>query len=768
MSRWISSVNKLLDNLDTNVNDVVENQVEMYDDLYAIQGGDITRVNGVESGIGSAGVGGESSVDDILARRGLYDDDEEEEREQDKGDRGNDDNDSANDVENEEEEEEDEIDEHSHDKDGYQDNVEDEVNEEHDIAEKDQDDHEIMFDVSATTTDSDAVNDNIHDINDNDNEQQQEIDQEAPKDKKNTTMSTATDESNIDKVMNNKVTVGQSQTTKSLLPQQNQQQQILEKEQITSLKNQLQQQKQINEQTKKEAAEAHKETRKLRRTVVKINAELDSAENELDAQRTELERAAVRMEKERQRYKEDKERMDKSHKEDLKAVMEEHKVSIDAMVTSHAAQMVDMEERIKRAEEARAKEGGDMSIELAEAADREREMVKKVISLEEERSTLKSQIASLNTQLNASQSRAESLQEAAEIASEQEREADDRLDAALSLHARQIAQRQAREAELERTVADIAAALVVARQREAQLANNGVTKESSDQFDDVNFLKEKLKSTEDEIELFKAQIMLERQKSETLQKELEEVSNERTQELSSNLARQKQYDRRVSDLSSEITQLQSKLRSLDHNGSIEKTIDGDEENKASHHFQAKENEYKKQISSLSEDLLRVRGRLENSSTEVQTLRNRLRAALNRAEIAEKEAKTASTIVIDHGAYDVERGPLMAHKRRFGSRSRKSASIRSILKLDSASNETQEAIGGMIDSLDIALTKALNYLRMDPFGRMFFILYLGFLHLWTFCLLAFHAHGTLEPPANVGPEQLLKYSHRQMEQLHGKP
>ena len=200
------------------------------------------------------------------------------------------------------------------------------------------------------------------------------------------------------------------------------------------------------------------------------------------------------------------------------------------------------------------------------------------------------------------------------------------------------------EAQLERTIADIAAALVVACQHEAQQQTNGERKVTDASDEDLIELKEKLTTAEDEIEVFKAQMMLERQKSETLQNELKEISTERNQELLPNLVRQKQYDRRVSDLNSEVTQLQSKLRSLDHIGSI-----GEYEGEDSvdvPHFQTKENAYKKQISSLSEDLLRQRGRLENTSTEVLTLRNRLRAALNWAEAAEKKAK-ASTTVFDN-------------------------------------------------------------------------------------------------------------------------
>lgn len=58
--------------------------------------------------------------------------------------------------------------------------------------------------------------------------------------------------------------------------------------------------------------------------------------------------------------------------------------------------------------------------------------------------TLLSQIATLQGQQEALGSRLESLTQAADNAVEREREAEDRLDKALTQHARQISQRQVR------------------------------------------------------------------------------------------------------------------------------------------------------------------------------------------------------------------------------------------------------------------------------------------------------------------------------------
>jgi outer membrane murein-binding lipoprotein Lpp len=63
----------------------------------------------------------------------------------------------------------------------------------------------------------------------------------------------------------------------------------------------------------------------------------------------------------------------------------------------------------------------------------------------DEKSTLMSQITTLQGQQEMLGSRLESLTQTADSAMEREREADERLDAALSVHAKQISQRQVRK-----------------------------------------------------------------------------------------------------------------------------------------------------------------------------------------------------------------------------------------------------------------------------------------------------------------------------------
>ena len=81
------------------------------------------------------------------------------------------------------------------------------------------------------------------------------------------------------------------------------------------------------------------------------------------------------------------------------------------------------------------------------------------------------------------------------------------------------------------------------------------------------------------------------------------------------------------------------------------------------------------------------------------------------------------------------------------------SIRSALKLDGGSGAG--GIGQMVDTVDKFALGTGYYFKTEPIARAFFLVYLFILHLWAFCLVLSHAHGTLEPSADVGPEELLK-------------
>lgn len=68
--------------------------------------------------------------------------------------------------------------------------------------------------------------------------------------------------------------------------------------------------------------------------------------------------------------------------------------------------------------------------------------LKYIFNPRDEKSTLLSRVSSLQAQQAALENRLDSVSQTADNAMEREREAEDRLDAALSMHARQLTQRQ--------------------------------------------------------------------------------------------------------------------------------------------------------------------------------------------------------------------------------------------------------------------------------------------------------------------------------------
>ena len=722
----------MLDTLDNNVGDAVEDKVELYDDV-------------------AHGVGGESSVDDILAKRGLLDNDEEDIIEDEES------NKNSSDLDEEAEEIGTGTESVGLDGVGLSE-AESGPQKSEALDSNVEKNHDIITDQS----DACPPHNNITEV---DSKEEEGEDKESTVGPKRVIDDSIVDEEPItvrDKVKPNT----EEKNTVERNGQYAKRSHDVSTQNDSALREALSKQKKLTKILSLEADAANKESRKLRRNVVKLNADLDAMERELEAQRTELERAAVRMEKDRQLNKVEKERMEREHKEEVNSASELHKASIEAMSASHTEQLSSMEVRIKRADEARAKEGGDMTMELADSASRERGTLKQLLCLEDEKATLISQVSSLKTQIGALQSRAESVQQTAESSSEREREADDRLDAALSLHARQMSQRQSREAELERTIADLGATLVVVRQKEMQQIKNS-ERLSDNNSDDTGILelKEKLATVEDEVEMLRAQLMLERQRSETLQNELEDISQERTQESSVSLARQKQYDRRVADLTLKVSQLQSSLHHLEQ----EEIYIGDGQSlddTTGSRFKAKEKELQKQISSLSEELMRQRSKLDTSSAEVLTMRNRLRTALTRAETAEKIVMSPR----NDESSDIERGSTGLHsrkmRRRLGGGRAATTSIRSFIKFDSSRGKTREQVGKFVDVVDTWAMDTGSYFRSFPLARLIFLLYLGVLHLWAFCLVLFHFHWSLEPPGDVGPAELLTHSYRHIEQVHG--
>lgn len=504
-----------------------------------------------------------------------------------------------------------------------------------------------------------------------------------------------------------------------------------------------QQLKRSNRELKKVQAEA----RQLRKHVMQLNAQLESAESEMAAQRQELQRAAERMEQDRVRNNEEREDLLDEHDEELENMKEHYEKLLAEQKEHYEEQAEELHERLSMEEEKRMQEGGDWTKELEDSVQREREALKRLGEVKEENAALKSQTSKLEAQQAALQKKLESTAQNFQTASQREREAEDKLDAALSLHSRQLSQRQTREAELERMIADLGAALTVARQKEQ---NRDVQATSSSTEGDVGYRKQYELASE-ELETVKVQLSMESQRCEALRQELHDISKERTEETYEAQARQQQHDRDIADLTANVARLEASLRekkkvpSAPGETTGEFSASSDEMNVRQ--LKEAEEELKGKITSLSEQLIRAQTKNDRSKSEILALKNRLQASNARAESAE-QALAAAPPATTSQIYQAEAGVASygtgMRRRVKGGRGRSNPtsvrSIRSALNMQPGRvSEGTEQVAATIDAVDSFLVETGSFMRHEPLARLAFLLYLIVLHLWAFCLVLFHAH-----------------------------
>ena len=503
------------------------------------------------------------------------------------------------------------------------------------------------------------------------------------------------------------------------------------------------------------AKNSQKEARTLRRHVVALNSELENAETEITAQREELDRAGGQLEKDRKKYKEEKQKMMKKHEEEIKALKQQQEDIVTDLKSRNDGLLHEAQAKMRELEDKRAQEGGDWTKELEHTIHREQELIRKVAFLDDEKSTLMAQISTLQSKQDQLQGRLDSISQTADNAMLREREAEDKLDMAMSMHARQLSQRQSRESELERTISELTGALSASGLSDNNLSTIRIGMESSA---GINAVKDELNNTQEELETMKVKLDAEKQRVSSffifqhcglrfsdlivsffaqvhiLQQELRDTSKERAGEASAARSKQLQFDKQIAEYSLQISRLQSSLREakrgpVDEDGVSERIGQND------------------RVQELTRELVRLQGKLGQSGSEVSALKTRLKAAVDRAENAEQQA-------LQSNSYDIERGPSSGDygginvgptTRRRRRRGGDYGSIRNTIGLNNIRDERAESIGKAIDAVDRFAVDTGKFLRYNPLARGGFVLYLIMLHLWTFVVLFFHTHkfGTVE-------------------------
>jgi len=483
------------------------------------------------------------------------------------------------------------------------------------------------------------------------------------------------------------------------------------------------------------ARKLQRESRTLRRHVVSLNKQLELAESELEAQRVELSLAGNRLETNRKKAKDSKEKQTKQHDSLLNTLTQENEKILGEIKARHQKQLENFQHKLQESDEKRMEEGGDWTKELEITIERERDLLKKLAFVEDEKSTLLIQISTLQSQYDRLQNRMDSISQTADNAMMREREAEDKLDMTLSMHARQLSQRQAREADLERTISELIASLALSNPKKSYDHAEGDTAAGASN----NLqLKTQVYSLEEELENLKSQLVSERQRVIIMQHELRDMSKERTSEATLGRSKQHQFDRQIADMSLQISKLESNLREAHKSGG--------NVSKSGISFRDS-----KQLTELTEEVVRNQEKMGQATSEISALRNRLQVAVSRAEKAEKTLERSGA----ENEGDIENESYFAPPSGNGGvrrrRKRSETSIRSAIHLSSPRNQNTERLGKAIDTLDNFSVQTGKYLRYNPLARGGFLLYLIMLHTWTFAVLFFHTHkfGTIHGDFGAG-------------------
>lgn len=479
-----------------------------------------------------------------------------------------------------------------------------------------------------------------------------------------------------------------------------------------------------------------------------LEERLQASEREIEAQAKELARAGDEMELIRSNAKDEREDLMDDHEDAMEDIQKAHEAALDKLRSEYEKTIAEWKDRYESEVSLRQQEGGDSVRELMDANQREKEALKQLAEATSRNEELQTKLdvvvgheTSLKEQVDAS------LESAQTVAANEQR-AREQLDEANVLHAKQMAQRQARESELEQTVLEMGTALTLAKQQLQQQANQrskGALEEEHQQHPNGSYYKEQWEQVAEELETLTVQFTMETQRREALQQELSEVSKERKQELALMQVKQQQHDRKVAELESTIHRLQDSLRASNNEPSLPTN-----HTNSSLSGNRQQQKLEREIASLSEQLVKQQGLVKVAKSEILALKGRLQAANVRADEAE-QARFATT-TRSRTSYDVEGGDNTSsnsnnHRTTFSVRRRiKGGTNRGIRSIRSAlpclvsrnsGNPAMDQIGLTIDAIDSWMVDTGSFMRHEPFARLGLLLYLMTLHLWSFALVVFH-------------------------------
>jgi DNA repair exonuclease SbcCD ATPase subunit len=498
-----------------------------------------------------------------------------------------------------------------------------------------------------------------------------------------------------------------------------------------------------------------------------LKERLERAEAEVRAQHDELMAAAESMAEERESWKEEKEEYAADREEELDALRRQHRDQIAQLRASHQVQIRTLQDELNDQRAEYRRQGGDLSSEVSKAVEEKTRAVEQAKEMKAKHDALQQRFEELAQRHESLRDQCAALEQSAELARQAERRSDERLDASLEQYKHQLSLRQARETELERTVAELGAALSNAAATAAQQATVPVEHpHSADSLSSHEYPSESLHEIKakhavavEELESTRSELRVALLRCEALQRDVQDMSTERDAEAAMSQERQRKHDERMAELAAQVQRLQrGAMAPASGVSNGQPVMTGDTPSDAHRLQQAVQElrESKRQVSEFSDQLIRLQGIAESSKAEVLALKGRLHAANARADSAEVALASAST-----SSYDVEGGgdaSASKTRRRIkgglralgGGLARPNhlapRSIRAALGIRAVHGSALEQVALTVDALDNWMMDTGSILKAEPLARVALAVYLTILHCWCFALVFFHAveseHGDL--------------------------
>lgn len=515
--------------------------------------------------------------------------------------------------------------------------------------------------------------------------------------------------------------------------------------------------------------EQQQQLQKTRNNEPLLRQELQAVRTELVAVNKELQQAAVTVEQERQAARDERDELLCEQEEELQQLKQDYEQQMQQMRETMQEQKHHYHAQLLATEQQRQVLEGNLSAELAQVTAREQAALQRVQALELANVTLQNQVDEWRDKQRATKQQWQSVTDRLVVTEAAVVAAEERLDEVVAQHQHQLQQRLARETALEKTVAELshqtaaAAAAATAGTKTTSVVAASTEKE---QLAAATAAAQKHKKDYElaaqELGTIQLELTLASQRCDALQQELTNVSKERDREIASSQTLLRDYEVRLQELAvnhrlveqvkvgnSGIPSYKSNIFSSGSSDLSEQHVE---------QLTRELDQCKKQVVSLSDQLVRQQGIAETSKSEILALKGRLQVATSRAEAAERQQATVlSEIESGMAAAPPQNHYSSAKTRqqqrrikggqaRFGHLS--SHSMRSAMGLrhGGVGNQVKQQIGNTIDALDTWMLETGSIFRHEPLARLGFALYLTIIHVWCFGLVFFHTieseHGDL--------------------------